>query len=61
MKQVWLISYSHPGGFGRFVNTRADEKRPSFADIEDMEKKICEQHGLSMVCVLHVSRLQDEE
>lgn len=61
MKQIWLISYSHPDGFGRFVNTRQDDKRPSFADIEAMEKKIGEQHGLNHVCVLHVSRLQDEE
>lgn len=61
MKQIWLISYSHPTGFGRFTNPREDDKRPSFADIEAMEKKICEQLGFSRVCVLHVSRLQDEE
>lgn len=61
MKQVWLISYSHPGGFGRFTNTREDDKRPSFADIEAMEKKIGEQNGCNPICVMHVSRLQDEE
>lgn len=65
MKQVWLISYSHPDGFGRFINTRQDDKRPSFADIEAMEKKICKAHNLrereGTICVISVSRLQDEE
>lgn len=61
MKQIWLISYAHPSGFGRFCNTREDGKRPSFADIEAMEKKICEQNGFHTINVLHVSRLQDEE
>lgn len=60
-KQIWLISYSHPGGFGRFANPRDDNKRPSFEDIQNMEKKICETHGIKDVCVLHVSRLADEE
>lgn len=46
MKQVWLISYAHAGGFGRFANPRDDNKRPSFSDIESMEKKICETHNL---------------
>ncbi len=60
-KQIWLISYSHHGGFGRFVNTREDDKRPSFADIKEMEKMICEQNGISSVITLCVSRLADEE
>ncbi len=62
-KQDWLISYSHPNGFGRFVNPRTDGKAPSFTDIESMEKKVAEANGFKngSVCVIAISKLQTEE
>ncbi|EDQ4670291.1 hypothetical protein C3U35_004387 [Salmonella enterica subsp. enterica serovar Oranienburg] len=61
MNRTFLISYSHRGGFGRFVNYRQDGTAPSEEDIISMEQKIAKQNGFDAIVVLSVSELRDTQ
>lgn len=59
--QVWLCSYQHPHGWGRFFNHRVDGLAPSVDNIEAMERKISVSIGASNTTIMSVSRLADTE
>lgn len=61
MNRTFLISYSHKGGFGRFVNYRNDGTAPSEDDITSMEHKIAALNGFDVVIVIAVSELRDTQ
>lgn len=65
MCHTFLVSYSHPRGFGNLTNYREignSTARPSVADLDSMLDKVCSTAGLNRnsCIVLSVSELQDE-
>lgn len=61
MHRTFLISYSHPGGFGRFMNYRNSCDEPSEDDIIEMEAKVAAQNGFSSVVVIAISEIKSTE
>lgn len=61
IKRKFLISFNHTGpkgtGFGHFFNEREDNTLPSEADLESMQKKICEKNGVDTVIILSISEV----
>lgn len=65
MCHTFLVSYSHPRGFGNLTNYREignSTARPSVADLDSMLDKVCSTAGLNRnsCLVLSVSEIQDE-
>ncbi|CNF21783.1 Uncharacterised protein [Yersinia enterocolitica] len=57
--QVWMVTYIHSCGGGRFLNYRTDNQPPSHLDIESMEEKISKKNGLKSITVSGIYRLAD--